>query len=75
MSCKSSEFLVNAKTLRITVYLSLAIAHIIFGVLYPHLIVIAGSGFAFFACVTLWNLRPISTGKEVTGKKLFHFHK
>lgn len=54
------EFLVNPKNLRITMYLSLAIANILFGALYPQNIVMAGSGFAFFAGLTLLQLRPES---------------
>jgi|GEM_PF-2676056 len=76
---ESQEFLLNAKSLRVTMYLSLAIANMIFGALYPASIVVAGCGFAFFAALTLINLRPESSEKSTTNsmqdKKVFHFDK
>lgn len=76
---ESPEFLLNAKSLRVTMYLSLAVANMIFGALYPESIVIAGCGFAFFAALTLINLRPEATQQaistEVSDKKVFHFDK
>jgi hypothetical protein len=72
---ESNEFLLNAKTLRITIYLSLAIANMIFGALYPELMVIAGCGFAFFAALTLMNLRPEAPTKSSSSKKALHFDK
>jgi len=52
------NFLLNSKTLRITLYLSLVIGHLVFGVLYPESITIAATGFAFFAALVLFYLRP-----------------
>lgn len=72
---KSQEFLLNAKTLRLTMYLSLAIANILFGALYPERIVVAGCGFAFFAMLTLATLRPETMEKGESGKKIFYFDK
>lgn len=72
---KSHEFLINAKNLRITIYLSLAIANMLFGALYPESIVTAGGGFAFFAALTLSNLRPDSPEKDGSDKKLIHIDK
>lgn len=72
---KSHEFLVNARNLRITVYLSLAIANMLFGALYPESIVMAGCGFAFFAALTLAHLRPEASEKNESDKKLVHIDK
>jgi hypothetical protein len=72
---KSHEFLLNAKNLRITIYLSLAIANMLFGALYPESIVMAGCGFAFFAALTLINLRPEAPEKNDSDKKLVHIDK
>lgn len=72
---ESPEFLLNAKNLRITVYLSLAIANMLFGALYPESIVMAGCGFAFFAALTLINLRPEAPEKDGSDKKLVHIDK
>ena len=72
---KPQEFLLNAKNLRLTMYLSLAIANILFGALYPEQIVVAGCGFAFFAMLTLATLRPEAEEKGETGKKIFYFDK
>ena len=75
----SQAFLLNQKSLRLTMYLSLAIANIIFGALYPEQIVIAGCGFAFFATLTMIQLRPKSPteshAKSTSAKKAFHFDK
>ena len=75
MPSDSNEFLLDSKTLRLTMYISLAIANMIFGALYPELIVIAGCGFAFFAALTLWHLRPEVSEKNTSTKKVFHFDK
>lgn len=72
---ESHEFLLNAKNLRITVYISLAIANMLFGALYPDSIVVAACGFAFFAALALINLRPEEIGKNDSGKKLVHIEK
>ena len=69
------EFLLNAKNLRLTMYLSLAVANILFGALYPEHIVVAGCGFAFFAAFTLATLRPEAVEKGDSGKKIFYFDK
>lgn len=69
------EFLLNAKNLRITTYLSLAVANMLFGALYPESIVVAGCGFAFFAALTLINLRPDATEKDESDEKLIHLDK
>jgi hypothetical protein len=75
----SQAFLLNQKSLRLTMYLSLAIANIIFGALYPNHIAIAGCGFAFFATLTMIQLRPESPtespAKSTSAKKAFHFDK
>lgn len=72
---KSHDFLLNARNLRITIYLSLAIANMLFGALYPESIVMAGCGFAFFAALTLSNLRPDAPEKNESDKKLVHIDK
>lgn len=69
------EFLLNTKSLKVTMYLSLAVANILFGALYPEHIVVAGCGFAFFAAAILLNLRPESSDKHQSAKKVFHFYK
>ncbi len=75
MPSDSNGFLLNSKTLRLTIYISLAIANIIFGALYPEQIVVAGCGFAFFAALTLWHLRPEEIEKSTSSKKVFNFDK
>jgi len=75
MPSVSNEFLLNSKTIRLTIYISLAIANMIFGALYPEQIVVSGCGFAFFAALTLWHLRPEVSEKSTSTKKVFHFHK
>jgi hypothetical protein len=72
---ESQDFLLNARNMRITIYLSLAIANLLFGALYPESIVIAGCGFAFFAALTLINLRPETPEKNESDKKLVHIDK
>lgn len=67
------EFLLTAKTLRLTMYLSLAVANIIFGALYPEQIVVAGCGFAFFATLTLFQLRPEAPGNNDSAKESTSF--
>lgn len=71
----SHKFLLNQKSLRLTIYLSLAIGNIVFGALYPDHIVIAGCGFAFFAALTLRQFRPQAPEKSASTKKVFHFDK
>jgi uncharacterized membrane protein YcgQ (UPF0703/DUF1980 family) len=58
MPHNNSEFLLNSKSLRTTLYLSLLVAHLLFGMLHPESIVIAAAGFAFFASLVLAQLRP-----------------
>lgn len=58
MNDESSAFLLSPKTLRITLYLSLVVAHLLFAVLYPESIAIAALGFTFFAGLVLFQLRP-----------------
>lgn len=70
----TQDFLLNAKNLRITIYLSLAIANMLFGALYPASIVMAGCGFAFFAALTLINLKPEASDNEAD-KELAHIDK
>ena len=69
------EFLLNAKNLRLTMYLSLAIANVIFTALYPEHAVIAGCGFAFFAAIILLQLRPQTLEKTDEAKKVLHLDK
>lgn len=75
MHSASNEFLLNSTSLRLTIYISLAIANMIFGALYPEQIVVSGCGFAFFAALTLWHLRPEATEKDTSAKKVLHFDK
>ncbi len=75
MSSDATGFLLNSKTLRLTMYLSLAIANIIFGALHPENIVVAGCGFAFFAGLTLFHLRPEVPAKNESAKKVLHCDK
>lgn len=72
---ESQDFLLNAKNLRITAYISLAIGNMLFGALYPESIVVAACGFAFFAALALINLRPEDIEKNDSGKKLIHIDK
>ena len=72
---ESQDFLLNAKNLKITMYLSLTIAHMLFGALYPESIVVAGCGFAFFAALTLSNLRTEEQRKNDSEEKLAHIDK
>lgn len=58
MNADSPEFLINHKTLRLTIYASLAIANIIFGATHPEHTFLAGCGFVFFTLLTLMQLRP-----------------
>lgn len=75
MPLASNGFLLNSRTLRLTIYLSLAIANVIFGALHPEQIMVAGCGFTFFAALTVWHLRPEETEKTTSAKKVFHFDK
>lgn len=72
---KSHEFFLNAKNLKITIYISLAVANMLFGALYPDSIAIAACGFAFFGALALINLRPDEAEKNDSGKKLAHIEK
>lgn len=58
MSYEQADFLLNNKNLRITLYLSLVMGHLVFGVLYPESISVAAAGFAFFAALVMFQLRP-----------------
>ena len=60
-----ATFLLNSKLLRITLYLSLVIGHLIFGVLYPEAISVAATGFAFFAGLVLFHLRPMQSHHRI----------
>ena len=71
-SSDSNGFLLNSRMLRLTMYLSLAIANVIFGALHPENIVVAGCGFAFFASLTLLHLRPETPEKSESAKKVLH---
>ncbi len=72
---ESQDFLLNAKNLRISVYISLAIGNMLFGALYPDSILVASCGFAFFTALALVNLRPEDTEKNDSGKKLVRIDK
>ncbi len=61
MTQEYSAFLLNSKNLRTTVYLSLVVAHLLFGMLYPGSIAVAALGFAFFTGLVLIQLRPAQT--------------
>lgn len=71
---ETSDFLLNSKNLRITVYLSLVVAHLIFGMLYQESIAIAAIGFAFFAALVLLQLRP-AQGHAIKVEKTIHLDK
>ena len=72
---ESHDFLLNAKNLKTTNYFSLAIAHILFAILYPESIIVAGCGFAFFAALTLKSLRGDEPHKPRSDNKLAHIDK
>ena len=63
---ESSDFLTSSKSLRITVYMSLTAAHLIFGVLHQESIAtaIATAGFVFFATILLFQIRPAKTNRD-----------
>jgi hypothetical protein len=52
------ESLISPQLLRLTVYISLLVGHIIFGILHPDSIVVAALGFTFFAVLIIRQLRP-----------------
>lgn len=70
MTPKSPEFLINRNSLRLTIYLSLTIANIIFGVIHPEQIAVAVCGFAFFAALTLFQLRAQAHKKQISTKNI-----
>ncbi len=65
---QSQEFLINTKTLRVSVYLSLAIANLLFGVFHPEHIIVAGCGLVFFSALTLFQLRLNTAEKQASTK-------
>ncbi len=69
-----NAFLLNPKNLRITLYLSLVVAHLIFGILYQESIAIAATGFAFFSTLVLLQLRPAQS-HELKVEKTVHLDK
>ena len=48
MESKHSEFLLNAKNLQLTIYISIVVANFLFALLYPEHIVIGTIGAVFF---------------------------
>lgn len=70
MTADSPEFLINRKTLRLTIYASLAIANVIFGLTHPEHALIAGCGFAFFILLTLLQLRSQSRKNTSSTKNI-----
>lgn len=66
---ESPDSMSNPQNLRITFYLSLAVAHLLFGLLHPESIVVAVSGLAFFTALVLVHVRP------GTQTKASRFHK
>lgn len=59
-----SESLINPQLLRLTIYVSLLIGHIIFGLLHPESIVVAALGFTFFAVLIILQLRPTNYSRK-----------
>ena len=55
---EQSDFLLNTKNLRLTLYMSLVVAHLIFGLLHPTAVFLAATGFAFFTALVLVHIRP-----------------
>ncbi|HTF94819.1 MAG TPA: hypothetical protein VL995_01685 [Cellvibrio sp.] len=72
---EKSEFLLNNKNLRITLYLSLVIGHLLFGILYPESIAVASLGFAFFAGLVIIQLRPNVHSQSLKVDKTVHLDK
>lgn len=70
----TSEFLLNSKNLRLTLYISLLIAHLLFGMLNPEAIAVAAAGFAFFAALVLAQLRP-AEAETIKIDKTLHLDK
>lgn len=69
------QFLLNNKVLRITIYLSLVVGHLMFGVLYPEAITIAATGFAFFAALVMFHLRPVQRQQVIEIEKTVRIDK
>jgi hypothetical protein len=72
---ESHSFLLNPRNLRITLYISLAVANLLYGVLYPEFIVVAACGFAFFATLVLIHTRPEATSKAIKIEKTIRLDK
>lgn len=72
---EKSDFLLNSKNLRITLYLSLAIGHLLFGIFYPESIAVAALGFAFFGSLVLIHLRPTAPSQPLKVEKTVHLDK
>lgn len=75
ISQENDDFLLNNKNLRMTLYLSLVVAHLIFGMLYPESITIAAIGFTFFAALVMVQLRPVSQPSRIKIEKTVHLDK
>jgi hypothetical protein len=75
ISQENNDFLLNNKNLRMTLYLSLVVAHLIFGMLYPESITIAAVGFAFFAVLVMVHLRPVQQPPRIKIEKTVHLDK
>jgi hypothetical protein len=75
MNQEPSDFLLNNKNLRITLYFSLVVAHLLFGVLYPESIAVAAIGFAFFAGLVLFQLRPVDQPQAIKVDKTVRLDK
>ena len=72
---EKSDFLLNNKNLRITLYLSLVIGHLLFGILYPESIAVAALGFAFFTGLVIIQLRPNVQSEPLKVDKTVHLDK
>lgn len=75
MNHENTDFLLNNKNLRTTLYMSLVVGHLLFGMLYPESITIAASGFAFFAALVLFQLRPNQQPHAIKIEKTVHLDK
>lgn len=75
MPHNTSEFLLNSKNLRLTFYISLLVAHLLFGVLNPESILVAAAGFAFFAALVLAQLRPDTHAQTIKIDRTLHLDK
>jgi hypothetical protein len=56
MENNHSEFLLNARTLRLVIYSSLVIGNLLFILLYPAHVQIGVIGVLFFFAVLIWSL-------------------